>query len=108
YWGGFYAVAPGIAGGSMKKSKKNFKKAMEMAPEYLGTKVLYAELYLTEEKEKKEFKEVLLEVVGAPNGPAEIVPENMLEKKKAERLLEEIDKLFRSEEHTSELQSREK
>lgn len=94
YWGGFYAVAPGIAGGSMKKSKENFKKAMEMAPEYLGTKVLYAELYLTEEDEKKEFKEVLLEVIQAPNGPAEITPENMLEKKKAERLLEEIDKLF--------------
>lgn len=94
YWGGFYAVAPGIAGGSMKKSKENFKKAMEMAPEYLGTKVLYAELYLVEKKEKKEFKEILLEVLAASNGPQEIVPENMLEKKKAERLLEEIDKLF--------------
>lgn len=94
YWGGFYAVAPRIAGGDMKKSKKNFEKAMEMAPAYLGTKVLYAELYLTEKDEKKEFKKQLLEVIAAPNGPAELEPENILEKKKAEMLLEKIDKLF--------------
>lgn len=94
YWGGFYALAPGIAGGSMKKSKENFDKAMEMAPAYLGTKVLYAEVYLTDKKEKNEFRKVLLEVLAAPNGPEEITPENILEKKKAERLLEEIDKLF--------------
>lgn len=94
YWGGFYAVAPRLAGGDMKKSKKNFEKSMEMAPEYLGTKVLYAELYLTEKDEKEEFKKQLLEVIAAPNGPEQLVPENTLEKKKAEMLLEKIDKLF--------------
>lgn len=94
YWGGFYAVAPSIAGGDMKKSKKNFKKAMKVAPEYLGTKVLYAELYLVKEDEKKEFKKQLEEVLAASNGPEEIAPENMLEKKKAERLLEKTDDLF--------------
>lgn len=94
YWGGFYAVAPGIAGGSMKKSKESFQKAIEMAPDYLGTKVLYAELYLVDKKEKKEFQEVLLQVLAAPNGPKEITPENMLEKKKAEKMLEDIEKLF--------------
>ena len=94
YWGGFYAVAPRIAGGDMKKSKENFKKAMLVAPEYLGTKVLYAELYLTEEDDKKEFKKQLEEVLAASDGPAELQPENRLEKKKAEKLLEQIDKLF--------------
>ena len=94
YWGGFYAVAPRIAGGDMKKSKENFHKAMEMAPEYLGTKVLYAELYLTEKDDKKEFKKQLMEVIAAPNGPADLEPENILEKKKAEMLLEKIDKFF--------------
>lgn len=94
YWGGFYAVAPSIAGGDMKKSKKNFQKAMEVAPEYLGTKVLYAELYLTEEDEEKEFKKQLQEVLTAPEGPVELQPENRLEKKKAEKLLEQVDKLF--------------
>lgn len=94
YWGGFYAVAPSIAGGDLKKSKKYFQKALEKSPEYLGTKTLYAELYLVEVEDKKEFKKQLQEVLVAPNGPAEIIPENMLEKKKAESLLEKADELF--------------
>ncbi len=94
YWGGYYALAPSIAGGDMKKSKKKFHEAMEKAPEYLGTKVLYAEFYLVKKGDKKEFKKVLTEVIAASNGPEEITPENMLEKKKAERLLEQTDDLF--------------
>lgn len=94
FWGGFYALAPGFVGGDMKKSKQNFKKAMEMAPEYVATKVFYAETYLVEEDEEKEFKTVLTEVLAAPEGPKEIQPENRLEKKKAERLLKNIKELF--------------
>lgn len=94
FWGGFYALAPGFVGGDMKKSKQNFTKAMEMAPEYVATKVFYAETYLVEEDEKKEFEKVLNEVLAAPPGPKEIQPENRLEKKKAERLLSNIKELF--------------
>lgn len=94
YWGSFYAVAPSIAGGDMKKSKKNFEQAMQMAPEYLGTKRLYAEYYLVKEEEEKEFKKVLDEVIKAPEGPAEIAPENRLEKRVAEKLLKNVGDLF--------------
>jgi hypothetical protein len=94
YMGGFYAIAPGIAGGDMKKSKKRFEAAMKKAPENLGTKVFYAEVYLTEEGEEKEFEKVLKEVIAAPNGPEEIAPENIMEKRKAEELLKKKDKLF--------------
>jgi tetratricopeptide (TPR) repeat protein len=94
YWGGFYAIAPSIAGGDMKKSKKNFDRAMAVAPEYLANKTLYAEAYLVKEEDKKEFMKVLQEVLKAPNGPEDIVPENMLEKKKAERLMDKADELF--------------
>jgi hypothetical protein len=94
FWGALYAIAPGIAGGDMKKSKRNFERAMASAPEYLGSKVLYAEIYLVEKGDKKEFKKVLAEVISSPDGPLAIVPENMLEKKKAERLLEQADELF--------------
>lgn len=94
YWGGFYAVAPAIAGGSMKKSKENFKEAIKKAPEYLGTRVLYAELYWTEEGDKKEFKKNLQEVIDAPIGPEELKPENTLEKKKAKKLLDNADEYF--------------
>lgn len=94
YWGGFYAIAPSIAGGDMKKSKKNFEAALAAAPEYLANKTLFAEAYLVKKDDKKEFKKVLQEVLLAPNGPAEIVPENLLEKKKAERLLDKADEIF--------------
>ena len=94
YWGGFYAIAPGIAGGDMKKSKKKFEESMKEAPECLTTQVLYAELYLAKEGEKKEFKKVLEAVLKAPAGPEEIQPENRMEKRKAEKLLENIEKIF--------------
>lgn len=94
YWGGFYAIAPSIAGGDMKKSKKNFQAALAAAPEYLANKTLYAEAYLVKEEDKKEFKKVLNEVLSASNGPVEITPENILEKKKAQRLLSKADELF--------------
>lgn len=94
FWGSFYALAPGFVGGDMKKSKENFKKAQEMAPEYLGTQVLYAESYLVEKGEKKEFEKVLQDILLAPLGPTEIQPENTLEKQKAERLLSDKKKLF--------------
>jgi tetratricopeptide (TPR) repeat protein len=94
YWGSYYALAPSIAGGDMDKSKDNFMKAIKNAPEYLGTKNLYAELYLVKKDNKKDFKAVLQEVISAPNGPAEITPENKLEKKKAQKLLDKAEDLF--------------
>ncbi|MFP5387329.1 MAG: TRAP transporter TatT component family protein [Bacteriovoracia bacterium] len=94
YWGSFYAIAPGIAGGDMDKSKRKFREAIEKAPEYLANRVLYAELYLVKRGDKKEFKSQLNEVLVAPKGPKEIEPENLLEKRKAEKLLEKKDDLF--------------
>lgn len=94
YMGGYYAIAPGIAGGDMDKSKERFKKAMKQAPENLGTKVFYAEVYLTKEDEEKEFEKVLNEVLAAPNGPEEIAPENIMEKRKAQDLLNRKKDLF--------------
>lgn len=94
YWGSFYAIAPGIAGGDMDKSKENFKQSMKMAPEYLGTKTLYAEHYLVKEEEEKEFKKILGEVIASGDGPEEIAPENRLEKKRAQKLLDNVKKLF--------------
>lgn len=94
FWGGFYAVAPGIAGGDMKKAKKKFEQAIAMAPEFLGNRVLYAELYWVEKGNKKEFSKELEAVLAAPLGPQEIAPENTLEKQKAQELLNQKKKLF--------------
>lgn len=95
YWGGFYSVAPSFAGGDMKKSKQQFDKSIQMAPEYLGTKVLMAEVYFTKEGKKDDFKRVLKEVLESKfDQHPEIGPENALEKKKAEKLLQKMDDLF--------------
>jgi tetratricopeptide (TPR) repeat protein len=94
YMGGFYAIAPGLAGGDMDKSKERFERAMKKAPENLGTKVFYAEAYLTKEDKEKEFEKVLNEVLAAPNGPEEIAPENIMEKRKAADLLKRKKDLF--------------
>lgn len=94
YWGGYYAVAPGIAGGDMEKSKENFMKAIQMAPECLANKTLYAELYLVKKGGEEEFKKVLKEVLQASDGPSELAPDNRLEKMKAQKLLGQIGDLF--------------
>jgi hypothetical protein len=94
YMGGFYALAPGIAGGDMDKSKERFQRAMKNAPENLGTKVFYAEVYLVKKDKEKEFEHVLKEVIAAPNGPEDIAPENIMEKRKAMDLLKRKKELF--------------
>lgn len=94
YWGSFYTVAPGIAGGDMKKGKKYFEDAMTQAPDYLTTNLLYAELYLVKADKEKEFKEVLEKVIKSSDGPMDIGPENRLAKKKAQVLLGKTKELF--------------
>lgn len=95
YWGGFYAVAPSFAGGDLKKSKVNFDKSISIAPEYIGTKVLMAEVYWTKAGDKKLFEQTLKEVLESKydNHP-ELGPENIWEKKKAKKLLDNKDELF--------------
>lgn len=95
YWGGFYAIAPSFAGGDVVKSKAQFDKSIKIAPEYLGTKVLMADVYFTKVGKKKEFENILKEVLASKfDTHPELGPENTLEKKKAEKLLEKMDDLF--------------
>ncbi len=95
YWGSFYAVAPGFAGGDMNKSWDKFQSSLKVAPHYLGTKVLLAELYYTKKGEKENFERILKEVLAtADNIQPDLLPENILEKRKAEKLLKQIDELF--------------
>jgi len=95
YWGGFYAIAPSFAGGDMNKSKEYFEKSLSISPEYLGTKVLMADVYYTKVGNKKDFEQTLKDVLASKfdNHP-ELGPENTLEKRKAQKLLEKINDLF--------------
>jgi tetratricopeptide (TPR) repeat protein len=95
YWGGYFAVAPSFAGGDMKKSKKNFDRSLAIAPEYIGTKVLMAEVYWTKQGDRKQFESVLKDVLSSKfDQHPELGPENIWEKKKAEKLLKNADELF--------------
>lgn len=95
YFGSFEAVTAGLAGGSLEKSEVNYKKAVELAPNYLGTKVLWAEYLCTKKQDKETFKKLLDEVIAADAkvDPA-IAPENTIEQLKAKKLLGEIDEKF--------------
>lgn len=95
YWGGFFAVAPSFAGGDLNKSKLSFDRSISLAPEYLGTKVLMAEVYWTKMGNKKQFQALLNEVLLSKfDTHSELGPENIWEKKKAEKLLKSADDLF--------------
>ena len=107
YFGGYEAATAGIAGGSLDKSKENFEKAIQLAPNYFGTKVLYADYLCTKLQKdtdgdgisdgKKKFKELLDSVIAAdPNVDPEIAAENTIEQAKAKKLLAQIDQLFAS------------
>ena len=95
YFGSFEAVTAGLAGGSLEKSEENFKKAVELAPNYLGSKVLWADYLATKKNDKATFKKLLEEVIAADAkvDPA-IEPENHIEQLKAKKLLSEIDEKF--------------
>ena len=95
YWATFYAVAPGFAGGDMEKSKEWYEKSIKMNPEYLATYVLFAEAYGRKAQDKELFRTNLQHVLDAdPNATAELVPEHVVEQKKARALLDAIDEYF--------------
>ena len=95
YWGAYYAIAPGFAGGDIKKSLESFEKSVKTEKNYLGTYVLVAELYATKKGDKELFKEKLNYVLKAKTDvvPA-IAPENVIEQRKAKKLLADMDNLF--------------
>lgn len=97
YFGAYEARTAGMAGGSLEKSEKMFQEAAEKAPDYLGTKVLWAE-YLTVKQGpdgKQKYKALLEEVLAAdPSVVPELEPENRMEQAKAKALLAKIDDMF--------------
>ncbi len=98
FFGGYYALVPAITGEQdVNKSRENFEKAVQAAPYYLETKVLYAEAYAAHPKvsDRKLFRQLLEEVKAAPVGEdPDYAAENRLAKKKAEALLAREAELF--------------
>jgi tetratricopeptide (TPR) repeat protein len=89
--GAFHAIAPGIAGGDMKKSKQYYEEALAMAPQYFATRVLMAENYYTKLKDRAGYDRALDEVLAAdPGSIPEIAIEQKTEQEKARKLKAEM------------------
>lgn len=88
YFGAFYAIAPGFAGGDPDKSAEHYQQSLAIAPYYLGTKVLMAENLATKLDDEAMFDRLLQEVISADlsSVPAEVLPEMIVEQQKAEEL----------------------
>lgn len=94
YWGRFYAYAASYSGGSLEKSKDYYMKAIKVAPDYLLSKVLYAQNNLIQAGDEEEFKKILNEVIKAKIKRRSLFPENFIAKLKAKKLLETMESLF--------------
>lgn len=95
YFGAYYAVAPAFAGGDLEKSKVHFNKSLEIAPNHLGTKVLWAQELAVKQQDEDAFEALLGEVLAAPDDAIpELTPELIVEKDKARELLEQQEDLF--------------
>lgn len=69
------AMRPKMLGGDPQLADSEFKKAMEIAPDYLMTKVMYAQYYARQIRDRELFKKTLTEVTEAS---AEAIPEQRL------------------------------
>ena len=93
YFGAFYAVAPAFAGGDLGESQKHYDKSLEIAPYFIGTKVLMAENLATKLDDEDMFDKLLAEVLAADLSavPPEILPEMKVEQEKAKELMKQKD-----------------
>jgi len=97
YLGGFFTKIP-FPSGDLPKSSKHFESAIQNAPNYLATKVIYAEMNAAKAGDKPLFRRLLEEVIAFDlNTAPEIKPENAGEQKKAKFYLDDIDSLIDSE-----------
>jgi tetratricopeptide (TPR) repeat protein len=90
-----FAKAPAIAGGDMDKAKQHFDRALQIAPEYQGARVLWAEFYATKAEDKTGYRRELQHVLDAKDDVLpDVVAETQLAKRQAKKLLEQIDEKF--------------
>lgn len=85
-----------IPGGDMELSRQHFEKAIEIEPNYFGTRTLFAEFYATKVQDRETFIAQLQYVLNTPYDVLpEVAAENKYEQERAKRLLEKVDEWFR-------------
>ncbi len=95
YFGAYYAIAPSFAGGDLEKSKVHFKKSLEIAPKFVGTKVLWAEHLAVKTQDEATFDALIAEVEASKEDAIpEVLPELRVEIQKGAELKADRDDLF--------------
>jgi len=95
YWGVYYAEAPYFAGGSLDKSLENFQGGFRIANKYLAGHVLFAERYARRKGDRELFRRELELVLAAdPRALPEVAPEQILEQRKAKKMLASMEEYF--------------
>lgn len=91
----FGALPTRVPFGDLDGSKREFEKALAMAPNFFGNHRTYAEYYAVKRKDRELFKKLLETVInGNPNALPDMAPENKFEQEMAKRMLERIDEYF--------------
>ena len=88
----FYTKLPGLLGGSATKAIEFGKRAVEAYPNYAGNRYFLAEAYVKEGKNDLARKELEAAVALPDDELSDVVPEQRMEKKRAEALLKRIAK----------------
>ena len=97
YWGAYYAGLPSFAGQDLNRSQAEFKKSMEISPDYLGTRILYADYWATKNQDQIAVFDEMVQYVMQVDLDAldqDLRPENEAEKRKAEALWAKRADLF--------------
>ena len=95
YFGGYYAVAPSFAGGDLVKSEQYFADSVKKYPYYLATHVLIADLLAPKKQDRALYERELKFVLDTPaNAMPDVIPEQEIEKRKAKKLLQEVEDRF--------------
>ncbi len=92
---GVYRTKIPFPGGDLPAAKKHFEEAIKLAPNYLDTKVLFADAYAPKKDDEALFKKLLNEVIATPDDaiPA-LIPETKNAKRLAKQMLENIEDFF--------------
>jgi hypothetical protein len=95
YWGAYYSIAPGMAGGDPKKSPAYFEASIKGEPRYLGSYVLRAENTAVKLQDVKTFDDDIEFVLNFDvSSFPELAPENAKEQEKARILKGQRAELF--------------
>ncbi len=95
FFGAYWIAIPPFAGKDVAKGELHFKRAIEMFPDQLETKVMYADYYARDAGDKELFVSLLQSVIDAKPDPSDTYYfEHLVAQADAARLLAQADAIF--------------